>query len=143
MPSPLVRRTVYSFLLGFAIFLLGAALEMFLRSRNITGLWLFIDNCAVGIITGLVVFWYERQRYKSMTKQIRIIAAMNHHVRNALQRIMYVPYSTSQAEQIKTVHESVDRIQWALREILPGRDTEEHPAFPSGLEPQKGRQDAD
>jgi hypothetical protein len=44
---------------------------------------------------------------------------MNHHVRNALQAISYVPY-TEQAKQILLIQQSVNRIQWALQEILPG-----------------------
>jgi hypothetical protein len=60
---------------------------------------------------------------------------MNHHVRNALQSITYAPYSSSQAEQINLIQASVTRIQWALREILPG-DTDD-PDFSAGPFPQK------
>ena len=48
---------------------------------------------------------------------------MNHHVRNALQAISYVPYA-EQAKQILLIQQSVNRIQWALREILPGEPAE-------------------
>jgi len=48
---------------------------------------------------------------------------MNHHVRNALQTISYVPY-TEQAKQMLLVQQSVNRIQWALNEILPGEGME-------------------
>jgi hypothetical protein len=44
---------------------------------------------------------------------------MNHHVRNALQTISYSPY-TEQEKQIRMIAESVSRIEWALREVLPG-----------------------
>jgi len=44
---------------------------------------------------------------------------MNHHVRNALQSISLSPYA-DQAQQIQLLDESSRRIQWALREILPG-----------------------
>jgi len=50
---------------------------------------------------------------------------MNHHVRNALQTISYVPY-TEQAKQILLIQQSVNRIQWALNEILPGEGLEEN-----------------
>jgi hypothetical protein len=47
---------------------------------------------------------------------------MNHHVRNALQPIMYSPYLKEQAEQVKVIQEGTRRIEWALREVLPGED---------------------
>ena len=74
---------------------------------------------AVGVITGVVVFAYEQRRHREVLKKISIIAAMNHHVRNALQSISYAPY-TEQTRQIQVIKDSVQRIQWALSEILPG-----------------------
>jgi len=47
---------------------------------------------------------------------------MNHHVRNALQPIMYSPYLKEQAEQVRIIQEGTRRIDWALREVLPGED---------------------
>jgi hypothetical protein len=52
-----------------------------------------------------------------------VISAMNHHVRNALQTIAYVPY-TEQAKQMLLIQQAVNRIQWALNEILPGEGSE-------------------
>jgi hypothetical protein len=131
----LLRRTAYSFLLGLSIFLLGAAVEGTLRRRGINGTWEWIDNAVTGILSGLLVFWYEHRRYRGVERNLRMIAAMNHHVRNALQSITYAPYSLSQAEQINLIQASVTRIQWALREILPG-DTDD-PDFSAGPFPQK------
>ena len=48
-----------------------------------------------------------------------MIAEMNHHVRNALQAIALSPYA-EKSQQIQLIDESAQRIQWALREILPG-----------------------
>jgi hypothetical protein len=53
---------------------------------------------------------------------------MNHHVRNALQTISYLPY-TDQAKQVQLIQQSVNRIQWALQEILPG-ETEQEQTLP-------------
>ena len=44
---------------------------------------------------------------------------MNHHVRNALQVIAYSDNST---EQPSVVQDAVRRIEWALREVLPGEN---------------------
>jgi hypothetical protein len=42
---------------------------------------------------------------------------MNHHIRNALQVITF--YSRAGAKQQVGIVEAVERIQWALREVLP------------------------
>ena len=130
-PAPLLRRAGYSFLLGFGIFLAGALLQVMFRRFGISGMWELVDNVVSGIVTGLIVFFYERQQYKNVARNLRMIAAMNHHVRNALQSIIYVPYSPTQADQVKVIQASVERIQWALREILPGEINEEQ-AFSKG-----------
>ena len=74
----------------------------------------------VGIAAGLVVFAYEQQRYRDLTRKLAIMASMNHHVRNALQAILYSPYTPEQTEQVKVIQDSVNRIQWALNEVLAG-----------------------
>jgi len=118
VPS-LLRRVGFSFLLGFSLFVLGALLQGILHRRSITGISLYVDDLALGLLAGLVVFAYEQRRSKEIRQKLAVISAMNHHVRNALQAISYVPY-TEQAKQIQLVQQSVNRIQWALQEILPG-----------------------
>ena len=130
-PAPLLRRAGLSFLLGFGIFLAGALLQMSFHRLGISGIWELVDNIVSGIVTGLIAFFYETQRHKNVVRNITMIAAMNHHVRNALQSILYVPYSPTQADQMKVIQASVERIQWALREILPGEISEEQ-AFSKG-----------
>jgi len=130
-PAPLLRRAGFSFLLGFGIFLAGALLQIMFRRLGVSGMWELVDNIVSGIVTGLIAFFYEKQHHKSVVRNIRMIAAMNHHVRNALQSILYVPYSPTQADQMKVIQASVERIQWALREILPGEISEDQ-AFSQG-----------
>ena len=45
--------------------------------------------------------------------------------RNALQPVMYIPYSQDQQQQLNTIRDAVNRIDWALREILPGTPHED------------------
>lgn len=119
----LLRRVGFSFLLGFSLFVLGALLQGLLHQRGITGLGVYVDDLVLGLMAGLVVFVYEQRRSKDIRQKLEVISAMNHHVRNALQTISYVPY-TEQAKQILLIQQSVNRIQWALREILPGEAAE-------------------
>ncbi len=117
VPS-LGRRIGISVLLGVIISVTGSTLEAILDNHAIIA-FESLDDIVIGIFAALVVFYYEQRRYRAMMDKVRIIAAMNHHVRNALQAISYSPY-TEQEKQLKLVSESVNRIEWALREILPG-----------------------
>lgn len=99
-------------------------MENLLGQFAIHGVSALIDNLLVGIAAGFLVFAYELHRHNAMLRQVRVIAEMNHHVRNALQPILYSPYLKEQAEQIRIVKEGIDRIQWALKEVLPGETGE-------------------
>jgi hypothetical protein len=140
IPS-LFRRVALSFMLGFAIFVLGAALQGVLGKRGLTRISIYVDDLVLGIVAGLVVFAYEQRQHKAILEKIAMISAMNHHVRNALQAISYAPY-TEQAKQIQLIEQSVNRIQWALREVLPGALDEGSPPElrgPGGGDDAKGR----
>jgi hypothetical protein len=122
VPS-LLRRISFSFLLGFALFVLGAGLQGALQQRGVTRANAYADDLVLGVLAGLLVFAYEHRRSRELRQKLAMISAMNHHVRNALQTISYVPY-TEQAKQMLLVQQSVNRIQWALNEILPGEGLE-------------------
>lgn len=122
VPS-LLRRISFSFLLGFALFVLGAGLQGVLQQRGVTRVNAYVDDVVLGVLAGLLVFAYEHRRSRELRQKLAVISAMNHHVRNALQTISYVPY-TEQAKQMLLIQESVNRIQWALNEILPGEGQE-------------------
>jgi hypothetical protein len=116
------RRAVYSFGLGCGIFILGVTLRTLLDRWGVTGIAAAIDDMLIGVLAGVLVFAYEHHQHKVILEKMRVIAEMNHHVRNALQPIIYSPYVKEQAEQIKIIQEGTRRIQWALREVLPGED---------------------
>lgn len=117
----ILKRAEISLALSFAIFFLGALTENILHGHGIHGAWEWLDNVVCGLITGFMVFSYEQHRYAMVREKLHVIAAMNHHVRNALQPIMYLTGSTVlHKEQVELLRESVNRIQWALTDILPG-----------------------
>jgi hypothetical protein len=115
----LMRRIGLSILLGFSLFGLGAMVNMVLERRHVVGWSLYLDDALLGLFAGLLVFFYEQRRHRAMMDKIRVIADMNHHVRNALQAIALSPYA-EKSKQIQLIDESAERIQWALRKILPG-----------------------
>jgi hypothetical protein len=118
LPS-LFRRIGLSFLLGFCLFLLGALVQHFLETLKIHGRVVYVDDLIVGVLAGLLAFAYEQRQYRALLARIGVIAAMNHHVRNALQAITFSRYAED-AKQIEMIQNATQRIQWALDEILPG-----------------------
>ncbi len=123
----MLRRAFFSFLLGFGIFILGVVLRTVLDKLGVGGVPALIDDLLIGILAGAMVFAYERRQHKLVLTKMRMIAEMNHHVRNALQPILYSPFLKEEAEQIRIIQEGTRRIEWALREVLPG---EAEPAPP-------------
>ena len=118
----LKARAMYSFGLGFGIFVLGVALRTLLDNWGVTGVTAAIDDLLIGLLAGILVFVYERHQHKVILEKMRVISEMNHHVCNALQPIIYSPYLKEQAEQVKIIQEGTRRIEWALREVLPGEN---------------------
>ena len=117
LPS-FTRRIGISLTIGLIIALIGGAVEVAIGKHALLSLE-SIDDVIIGVLTAAVIFVYEQHRYRVIMDKIATISAMNHHVRNALQTISYSPY-TEQEKQIKMIAESVSRIEWALREVLPG-----------------------
>jgi hypothetical protein len=109
---------------GLAVFggamLLDKVFKSREKPRQLTMAW----NAGAGFCAG----WFamksldrERERRKNMAERLKMIGDLNHHVRNALQSIQLSAYSTQDREIITSVGDSVQRIEWALREIVPGR----------------------
>jgi hypothetical protein len=80
-----------------------------------------LDDICGAIIVGLLVYRHESARSKYLSEKLKTIEMMNHHVRNALEVIVDSAYLHGHQEQLKQIQDSARRIDWALREILPGR----------------------
>jgi hypothetical protein len=106
--------------LGFCVFFLGSAFAAWLTLQNVHGYLAFADNFVAGIAAGLMVLLCEHWRQREIDKKLRTIRLMNHHVRNALQIISAAPCSVDATEQPTRCQDAVRRIEWALREVLPG-----------------------
>jgi Na+/melibiose symporter-like transporter len=69
MPSNRVsasRKALFSVALPLLSFALGILVEALERRESITGWTLWIDNIAAALLLGLVVFFYERRRERSL-----------------------------------------------------------------------------
>ena len=104
------------------LFGLGATIEFIFRNHPGRVL---LDDVLSGIAAAFVVFMYERRRARMLASNLSTISLMNHHVRNALQAIKYAHFLESQDKlQLQIIGSSVERIEWALTEILPGKSRE-------------------
>jgi hypothetical protein len=74
------------------------------------------------LILGMLAAKLLHNAYKARQyalARLQVIAELNHHVRNALEVISLSAYITRDEEAIRRIMEGVNRIDWALREILP------------------------
>jgi len=79
-------------------------------------------NALTGIVAGFLFYSLtnnERLRRKFVRERLRTIAEMNHHIRNSLQVITYATAADTDGS-VELIRDSVERIEWALREVLPG-----------------------
>jgi hypothetical protein len=86
---------------------------------------LFVNDIVSASFVVFIIITYERRRRERIRERLEVIQLMNHHVRNALQVIALSPHSHERDESVAMIRESVARIEWALREILPGGMPEE------------------
>jgi hypothetical protein len=81
-----------------------------------------IDAAVVGFAAAcapLLVLFAARERRRKLLDDLRKIAQLNHHVRNALQTIIYSEYLPSSEEKRQVIMEGADRIGRILQELFP------------------------
>jgi hypothetical protein len=86
---------------------------------------LIFSNGLTGLFAG-GLFWQMAREAKAsrdlMAERMKTIAELNHHIRNALQVIKFLggqKRTGLDAVQLQLINDSADRIEWALRELLP------------------------
>ncbi len=84
-----------------------------------------------------------REQYRAAIARMQVIDEMNHHIRNALAPIALAVDAIENQHLIGIISDGVDRIDWALREILPRKKPflkeEEYAAFPFLAAAEKSR----
>src|ERR1039458_675645 len=76
-----------------------------------------VSAVVVALLTARLVY-AENQRREAALLRMQVISEMNHHIRNALAAVALTTDSIQNQQCIRVISESVDRIEWALREIL-------------------------
>ncbi len=101
----------------------GFALDRLLLDTGVSR-WhiVLFSNAITGAVAALFLAYRQQQHRREMElmeQRVQIVADMNHHIRNALQVIVYFAQNAQDRESADRLRDSIDRIQWALREVLP------------------------
>ena len=108
---------------GAGIFLVVHLIDAVLASTGMHAESTYIDDLILGIIVAVLAFVIQRQHELELRRQRRcaaVIDQMNHHIRNALQVIVgRANLGLNSHAELGQITTAVERIDWALREILP------------------------
>ena len=113
-------------LVVLGVSLIGIILDWLLVKEGLPRLDMIIfSNGLTGLFAG-GLFWQMAREAKAsrdlVAERMKTIAELNHHIRNALQVIKFLGMqkrSGLDTVQLQLINDSVDRIEWALREVLP------------------------
>jgi hypothetical protein len=117
------RRTLLkAFIVAVAVFVVSSVADLIMLYEHApVRRTIEISDAISAAVIGLLTYQllrFQQQRRERLRQRVAAISEMNHHVRNALQIISLSSHGKSQ-EEIAAIRESVNRIQWALRELLP------------------------
>jgi len=125
--SPWSRSSgLLSFVIAVVVSALGFVLDHVLVKEGLPRFeMLLISNGLTGMFAGGLFYQMVREAKASrelVRERMQTIAELNHHIRNALQVIKFLggqQRTGLDAMQLQLINDSVDRIEWALREVLP------------------------
>jgi hypothetical protein len=120
------RSGLLSLLVVVIVSLIGVILDRLLIKEGLPRLDMMIfSNSLTGLFAG-GLFWQMSREAKAhrdlVAERMKTIAELNHHIRNALQVIKFLGGKSRTGlddVQLQLINDSVDRIEWALREVLP------------------------
>jgi hypothetical protein len=115
-----------SLLVALVVSLIGIVLDWLLVKEGLPRFdMLIFSNGLTGLFAG-GLFWQMAREAKAsrdlVAERMKTIAELNHHIRNALQVMKFLGVQKPtglDAVQLQLINDSVDRIEWALREVLP------------------------
>jgi hypothetical protein len=124
------RSGLLSLLVVVIVSLIGIVLDRLLLKEGVPRLdMLIFSNGLTGLFAGGLFWQMAREARASralVEERMKTIAELNHHIRNALQVIKFLGGQRSglDAMQLQLINNSADRIEWALREVLPRYEVE-------------------
>jgi hypothetical protein len=118
---------------GLLLFILSLSLDVSLLKLHWCGpkATAVISDTILAIVGFALLYrmlLYGQQRKTQVIERLATIDEMNHHVRNALQIISFNARAAACNEhELTEIKEAVQRINWALREVLPKMEPEFKP----------------
>lgn len=120
------RSSLFALIVAVIVSILGVIFDWLLVKEGLPRLdMLILSNGLTGLFAGWLFYQIakeERSNRELVRARMKTIAELNHHIRNALQVIKYLggaQRSGLDAMQLQLINDSVNRIEWALREVLP------------------------
>ena len=107
---------------GLVMFVAGVGLDLALLKHQETPAAIVISNGLVALLAAMLVFTllaYGREQRRLIMERMEALNEVNHHIRNALQALAFTEGALKGTKEGVTVSESIQRIQWALLEVLP------------------------
>jgi hypothetical protein len=108
--------------LGLVMFVASLGFDLVLLKHRETPAAIMVSNGLVALLAATLVFTllaYGRQQRRRIMERMEALNEVNHHVRNALQALSFTAGALQGTKEGATVSESIQRIQWALLEMLP------------------------
>jgi signal transduction histidine kinase len=110
-----------SVMVGLVSFLVTELMHRFLVA-DLGRHWerLLAEGISAVVVAGLTAGFAEaaNQRQEAAVLRMQVISEMNHHIRNALGAISLTTDSIQNQQCVRVISDSVDRIEWTLREVL-------------------------
>lgn len=81
---------------------------------------LLAEGVSAVVVAGLTAGFMDAasQRQEAALLRMQVISEMNHHIRNALGAISLTTDAIQNDDCVRVISDSVDRIEWTLREVL-------------------------
>jgi hypothetical protein len=103
---------------GLGTILLSGSIDWYLAKIGLHAEATFVDNILLGLAVALLIFTLEVQHLlREQKREFQVVFQMNHHIRNALQTIIFENSRNADREAAERVEKATARIEWALREI--------------------------
>jgi hypothetical protein len=121
-PAARSNLTIWISALLISIVVFGIALgiqwTIYDRYLHETGIRIVGSSIAAAVSVVLVLFLETSARNQRLReiRRLETIALLNHHIRNALQAIVA---STGSSNSTDIIRAAVERVEWALGEVLP------------------------
>jgi hypothetical protein len=107
--------------LGMVMFVGSALLDVLLLEHE-AAFAIVLSDGLVALLAATLVYIllaYGRQQRRRMIERLEAVQEVNHHIRNALQALSFTGGALKGTKEGEVVTEAIQRIEFALHEVLP------------------------